>query len=193
MIVPREAETRFTMFRILQKALAIGACLVFLGTLMLPFYRFFPPGFVFPDIRSNPEELLWSYKLRSQYIVRGGGTAEYWFDSYWFRQTTTGFDGLRLVLPLMFVAQIATLAAALASIIRSKKVLALIPVVGCSIVLGLMAWTISTLSKNNTFAADTVQSGYWLIYPSLGLFLLALLMTLRPKHVADGKPADSQP
>jgi hypothetical protein len=182
MTVPEMVKTRFTLVEVLEKALAIGACLVFLGSIAFPFYKFMPSVMYFPGNGDHPIEYLWAYKLRTEYLLRTHQPEEFWFDSYWSRQTTTRYDNLQLVLPSMLVAQIVTVAAAIASIVWRRRILTLIPVIGCSIVIALMMSANMTLSTENALVVDTVQIGYWLAYPALGLFILRFLLTLKPRQ-----------
>jgi hypothetical protein len=182
MTVPETAKTRFTRVRVLEVALTVGACLVFLASVAFPFYRFMPSVMYFPGHGDHPIEYLWAYKLRTEYLLRTHSPEEFWFDNYWLRQTTTQYDNLQLVLPSVFVAQIVTVAAAIASIVWRKRILALIPVIGCSIVIALTMSANVTLSTENAFVVDTYQIGYWLAYPALGLLIPRFLLTLKPRQ-----------
>jgi hypothetical protein len=149
---------------------------VFLGAVAFPFYKFIPSVMGFPENRVHPVEYLWAYKLRTEYILGIHPPEEFWFDSYWSGQFTTRYDHLQLVLPSMLVAQIVIVAATIASIVWRKRILALIPVIGCSIVIALMISTNMTLSTENATVVDTAQTGYWLAYPALTLFILRFLL-----------------
>jgi hypothetical protein len=191
MTVTEKAKTRFTWVDVVEKALAVGACLVFLGSVAFPFYRFVPPVMRGPV--EHPSEFLWAYKLRTEYLLKSHAPEEFWFDGYWFRQTTTRYDNLQFNLPLMLVAQIVTIAAAIASIMKRGKVLAFIPVAGCSITIALMAFTANALSAANTFFVDPYQTGYRLAYPSLALFILSFLLTLKPRKASEAQSTPQPP
>jgi len=182
MTVTEKAKPRFTWVDVVEKTLAVGACLVFLGSIAFPFCRFMPYSNIRGVSGDHPYEFLWAYKLRTEYLLSTHAPEEVWFGSYWFGQTTTRYDSLQSVLPLMLVVQVVTVAAAIASSVKRRKAWAFIPVAGCSITIALMASTASALSTHSTFHVDAYQTGYWLAFPSLALFIVGFLLTVKPKQ-----------
>ena len=181
MTVSERVKSRFTRVEVLEKVLAIAACLVFLSSLLFPFYEFRPAVLYIPEYPHIYVEYMWAYKLRAEDMLHIRPPEEFWFQSYWAGQTTTRYGHLQLVLPSMFAAQILTVAATLASIVWRKRIIVCLPILACLTVTMLMTSVNIVLSTAN-ISVDNYQIGYWLTYPSLTLFILSFLFTLKPRQ-----------
>lgn len=190
MTVSERVKSRFTRVEVLERVLAIAACIVFLSSLLFPFYEFRLAVLYIPECPHIYVEYMWAYKLRAEDVLHIRSPEEFWFQSYWSGQTTTRYDHLQLVLPLMFAAQILTVATALASIAWRKRIIACLPIFACLTVTMLMTSVNIMLSTANTLV-DNYQIGYWLTYPSLALFILSFLFTLKPRQCQQHQTASS--
>jgi hypothetical protein len=89
---------------------------------------------------------------------------------------------LLLAFLLMFVAQILTLITGIASIFLNRKILALAPVLLSLIVTASMTCADFLLMRSaDVFSTFSYQPGYLLTYPSMFLFIVAFMLTLRSK------------
>lgn len=158
---------------ILKKIPAVIGCILFLCSMLFPFYHC-----IFPTmIEQSFSVYYWSYKSAVQiYWLRPPfGTpqriSEYWLCDYWFGDTFMKEFGLSWVLVFMFAAQAIILGTGITSIFNFKRILALVPTIMCPIVIALMVYTNLRLSHLN-LAMDFHQLGYWLTYPSTALFIV---------------------
>lgn len=165
------------VFDVLKKIPAVIGCLLFLCSMLYPFYHF-----IFPTMTEQRFSVYyWSYKSAVQtYWLRPPfatpqSISEYWFCDYWFVDTFMNGFGLSWVLVFMFAAQIIILGTGITSIFSSKRILALVPTIMCPIVIALMVYTNLRLSHLN-LTTDFYQLGYWSTYPSTALFIVSFLM-----------------
>jgi hypothetical protein len=134
----------------------------------------------------------WSFKVQYMYSHPGRlgiGFAEYWFYQPGFYEFVPG-PRLSSVLLLVFVAQVFTLGTGIVSIFVRKRVLALAPVILSLEVALLMVFVNFVLFESNS-SVDTYQTGYWLTYLSMFLFLLSSILNLvlnRRKKTESKKP-----
>jgi len=161
---------------ILKKIPALIGCLLFLCSMLFPFYHF-----IFPTMIEHVSVYYWSYKsaVQTYWLSPPFGTPqsilEYWFCDCWFGDTLMKGFGLSWVLVFMFAAQVIILGTGITSIFNSKRILALVPTIMCPIVIGLMVYTNLRLSHLN-LTMDLYQLGYWLTYPSTALFIVSFLI-----------------
>ncbi len=176
MTVSENVRTKFMSVDVAQKLFAAGACFAFLASIVFPFYVFRGPFMEFP-VSSVRDEYMWSYKLRSEDVLHLGVAEEYWFRGYWLGQTTTRYDNLSVVLPVMLFFQIMVVAVTAASIIIRSKVLYLVPIICCFCIIALMIYTDTVLSSQN-LVSSLYQMGYWhtwlALVPLTGRFILTL-------------------
>jgi len=165
------------VFDILKKIPVVIGCLLFLCSMLYPFYHF-----IFPTmIEQSFSVYYWSYKSSgpiywlSPPFATPQSFLEYWFCDYWFGDTFMKGFGLSWVLVFMFAAQVIILGTGITSIFNSKRILALVPTIMCPIVIALMVYTNLRLSHLN-LTMDFHQLGYWLTYASTALFIVSFLI-----------------
>jgi len=106
----------------------------------------------------------------------------FWFISYWF--SSNWQSPLKVVITGIFIIQILTLAFGLASVAFNRRLFSITPVVLSLILLALMLFTGFTIAQQgwgtqvqkSSFGggAEEFRLGFYLILPSLTMFLLAL-------------------
>jgi hypothetical protein len=111
------------------------------------------------------------------------------FNSYWF----SNLDEIPMsetqaptLLIAIIMAQILTVASGLLSLGLRKRWIRLVPFVSSATVMSLMFFTHNELAK---YAIINYEIGYWLVYPSMLLFLLAFMMNslAGKRRTTDGK------
>jgi hypothetical protein len=178
----RYGFSKFSLINLLKKVPIILGCLLFLLSILFPFCSYYP-------ILTFDDKLIcyyWSFKSSThifytleRYIVRiPNRVVDYWFYEYWFSHLSV-FEPWILI--FMFIIQILTVATGIVSIFNTMRGIILCPVILCSIVLVLM---IAITSIDYYLIFGSYQLGYWLIYPSLFLFLLNFIMSLYFKKKA---------
>jgi hypothetical protein len=172
---------------ILKKIPAVIGCLLFLCSMLFPFYHsiFYTTMIARPPmIEQSFSVYYWSYKSTVQtYRLRPpSGTPqrilEHWLCYYWFRGYFIRELRLSWMLVLMLITQIAALATSVASILINRRILALIPAITCPMVSVLMICASASLFKSN-LAMDFYQLGYWLTYPSTALFIISFIIRVK--------------
>jgi hypothetical protein len=103
-------------------------------------------------------------------------SSRYWFSDYWF--SSLPFVGLSIpwILISMFAVQLLTLVLGLASIRFDRRDLLLPPFLLSSTVAVLMTYTGERISGDVEAISGQYQVGYYLVYPSIAMFLFALLL-----------------
>lgn len=167
-------------FRVVKSVPIIVGCSLFLFSTILPFYRFSLVSF----IETNTSILYWSFKSEVQTFSRLGpfngnplAVRESWFHDHWFNYYISRL-GLSWVMISMFIIQLLILVTGTASILTSKKVVAIAPVTLCPIVTALMVYANAQLQAS-TWALNSYQLGYWLTYPSILLFIVNFLLKVK--------------
>ncbi len=155
------------VIKILNRIPAILGCILFVSSFISPFYliRFFS---------HQASTCYWSYK--SEYhadtvAAIGLGESQTWFSDYWFRINLYVGLGQPETLITLFTIQVLTLIFSIVSIFFNRRILSFIPVLLSVVVLGLMIYT-----DNLMFGYGEYQLGYYLIYPSLVIFLSAFVL-----------------
>jgi len=162
---------------ILKSAPAIVGCLLFIGSVILPFYRFNLASL----IETRTSILYWSFKFDIQTFRRLGpfdgnplAIREFWFCNYWFDYYTSSL-GLSWIMISMFIIQILILISGVASIFIGKRIFAIVPAVLCPMNTALMIY-VNVVLQESTWALSSYQLGYWLTYPSIFLFIANFLL-----------------
>ncbi|HML03982.1 MAG TPA: hypothetical protein VK487_11510 [Candidatus Bathyarchaeia archaeon] len=150
-----------TLLVILKALLAILGCLVFLFSVISPF--FLTIGLLAPI--SNR---YWSYE-HDFYNGFGQHESQYWFINYWGDDVSSTMSW---GLVLMFTFQLLTLTFGVGSIFFKRRILSIIPVLLCLGVLGLMIYTGNLLG----LSLGEYQQGYYLVFPSLVLFIVVFIL-----------------
>jgi len=103
--------------------------------------------------------------------------SQYWFSDYWF---SSGFPGLGIPWAFisMFMVQLLTLAAGLVSARFCRRNLLLFPFLLSSAVAVLMTYEGEKISGDAPAGALSggYRVGYYLVFPSLAMFLFAFLL-----------------
>lgn len=161
-------------FRFLSDSLLFCACCVFPVSILNPFltvnYYFSSWGYM-PVIR-NFTITYWSYMASfpsTEYIALLGG---YWFND--FDPALARFLGVSWILVAMFLLQILTLTSGILSLLKARK-MRIISFVSSAITVLLM---IQVYARIGGVSLKIYQLGYWFAYPSIFLFLSALIFDL---------------
>lgn len=165
--------------RFLSDVLLLSACCIFLVSILGPFLTvpyYFPRWFQMPVI-TEFTVTYWSYKAT---VGNGYGT-EVFFGNYWFSRidSEVGFLGVSWILAAMFSLQVLTLASGSVSLLKIHKA-RIIPFVSSLSVLLLMVY-VHVQADKRTLYLTKYELGYWLVYPSMFLFLLAFILSLDTK------------
>lgn len=172
----RNRSVKTLCFYVLRKTPTIIGCMLLLFSIISPFCSFFPYN-PFWETRSITFFYYLSFRFYEERKPSGGEYQlyrEYWFKDYWFDSEVKYF-GLSGVLIIMFVTQILTLAAGITFVFTDRKALVYAPAILCPIIIALMTYTNLELSGTEL---GSFQQGYWLMYPSMILFLLSLTLSL---------------
>jgi hypothetical protein len=124
------------------------------------------PFFVFTAPLAAITNYYWSY--RRDFYGNFGHVHQYWFSNNW---ETTTMATMSLALVSMFIIQVLTLVFAVSSVFFNRRILSFAPVLLCLGVLGLMIYTGQTIGLLGEY-----QQGYYLIFPSLALFMFAFIL-----------------
>lgn len=171
----KKNRLRFFGINLLRRMPLLLACLFFSWSVLVPFYNYLAESM----IETRYSISYWSFKaeIRGFYGLRTiQGVRQEWFFDYWFGDSWLNL-GLSWLLLAMFVAQIVTLATGIVSVFNAKKTIAAVPAATCLTTMLLMVYQNILLSSSNLLVC-TYQLGYWLTYPSLGLFIMNFLSTL---------------
>jgi hypothetical protein len=156
------------------RALSALGCLVFLFSITSPFFfTLYQNGIAMEDVYMIK---LWSFKSYTVPFLRVPAPYENWFFDYWIKESAYRSEFLTLF-PLMFVAQLVTLATGVAYILTRKRFLAYCPVVFCLIVIALMTYVMTYVSNTpNINWSWQDHEGFWLTFPSFFLFLAVFIL-----------------
>jgi hypothetical protein len=146
----------------------ILGCLVFLFSIILPFY------YRLPITHGGP---VWTYYWSFKAVARGWPGAifgqalvfPHWFFDYWFSENVFSLGNSWIPLA-MFIVQALALAFGIASIHFKRRSMLAAPVCLSVAVLALMLYTSEILPYGD------YQLGYYLVFPSLALFLSAFIL-----------------
>lgn len=168
------------VFCVLKKIPAAIGCLLFLCSMLFPFYH----SSLYTIARTRALSVYyWSYKFTVQTYWSapwGRGISEYWLCDYWFARARAPpyfvkESSVPWMLVLMFISQIVALTTGVASILMNRGILSLIPAIMCPMVSVLMICVSAGLFKLN-LAVGFYQLGYWLTYPSTALFIINFII-----------------
>lgn len=188
---PTKGRFRSLSIVVLRKFIVLIGCLLFSCSVIFPFYSLQRTGF---NVRSTTR--YWSFKsfsfevrYRFDPIPEDGMSRtflDYWFSDFWFHEKFITDSGHSWVFVLLFTIQISALVTRLASVLVNRKILALVPIALCSTVTTLMIYVDSGHSRNTTWT--NYETGYWLTYPSLLMFLIAFITNLTTRKKQKKNP-----
>jgi|SRR5271157_394296 len=154
------------LFVFLTSFLTILGCLMFLFSIILPFY--YLGGF---SVVGPLNTTYWSFKADYFVFTTRPFFHHFWFVDYWFNENFfTPGQGISFIPVAMFTAQALVLAFGIASIHFKKRAMLAAPVCLSVAVLALMSYTGEILAYGN------YRLGYYLVFPSLALFLSAFIL-----------------
>jgi hypothetical protein len=175
----REKHGRSMKF--LSDILLLSACCLFIISVFQPFLVGYSGIFV--SGQKPPQPVIypptyhyWSFQEQD---FRFGTNKTYAFSRYWFvhdQKLLAQFTQAPKLLLDMFVVQILTIALGLLSLSFRKEWMALIPFVSSAIVILLMVSVYNELAR--WFSQRDYEMGYWLVFPSMLLFLVAFITIL---------------
>jgi hypothetical protein len=165
----------------LRKVIVILGCLFFLFSIILPFYhQIFYYGNSMIEESFYYSTYYWSFRV-SRESGRVFTSTILQSTDYWFYQPAFYDFFLRSllynVLVAIFVAQLLTLATAIASVFYDRRILAFAPLALCSLVTVLMIYTNIILLPSN-FLLDSYLLGYWFTYPAILMFLISFILDI---------------
>jgi len=140
-------------------------CLVFLYSIILPFY-----GLVGSTIDGPYWRTYWSFKADYFVVTTRPFLNHYSFFGYWNDNNFVGSSSaMPYILLAMFTAQVLVLIFGIASVYLRRRAILAAPICMCLAVLALM-------SVSGELLYGTYQLGYYLVYPSIAMFLLAFIL-----------------
>jgi hypothetical protein len=155
-------------FNTLKRICAAFGCLLFLISFISPFYTI-----NMITLAGGSSTYYWSYESDYHYaIIAHFGSSQHWFCDYWFSPYLD--VGLRIpwILVSMFTIQALTLLFGVVSIIFTRRMLSFAPVLLSLLTIALMVCT--GIIEEIYFGE--YQVGFYLIFPSLVLFLSAFVL-----------------
>jgi hypothetical protein len=177
MVNLKKVSTKFLSLNIIRRVFVIIGCLLFVFSFIYPFYHVSMSG-------NFPTESIYyrSYEY-DEHMTYPSFPFYYWFYEFWFNPFVA--LGMTWVLVSLFVVQILTLMFGLVFTISNRRILSFEPVIFSIATLLLMTCTgerIGILTKEaNDFPplssfSSQYQLGYYLVYPSLVMFVFAFLL-----------------
>ena len=124
------------------------------------------PFFLSTGLLAPIANYYWSYRRELLFL---GNARQFWFFNNWEDASS---ETMSLTLILMFILQVLTLLSGVASIFFKKRILSIAPVLTCLGVLGLMVYAGHFMVS----ALGGYQQGYYLVFPSLALFIFAVII-----------------
>lgn len=160
-----------------RKTLTVLGCLFFLFSLILPFYYARWTSALLPLGGGDWSTYYWSYKADEHSVnaLSQLRVSQFWFSDYWLKNYEFVFDVQSILLP-MFLVQLLTLALGLVSIRFDGRNLLLPPFLLSLVVAALMTYAGERISGDILAISTEYQVGYYLVYPSLAMFLFAFLL-----------------
>lgn len=178
-------------FRVASPRVATAcACILFLVSIMLPFLTIY---------YSTPIEIgyiaqYWSFRMTITPMFPGqsgmepGISTTLFFNDYWFTTNRSNYSFspaffrvslvFVAIFVAIFVAQIFTLGFGFTFLLKRRKMAQYLSIISCLFVVTAMAFaSIRVTDESYLYLPSFLSSywlGYWLIYPSIALFLYAL-------------------
>jgi hypothetical protein len=152
----------------LKRISAILGCVLFLISFISPFYTI-----SMFTLAGESSTHYWSYESDYHYIINGHFVGQTWFSDYWFSPYLGVGFRIPWILVSMFTTQVLTLFFGVASIIFKRRMLSFAPVLLSLLTIGLM---VRTGMPKDIILHGEYQLGYYLVFPSLVLFLSAFVM-----------------
>ena len=173
MVNLKNMSTKFLIINVVRRVIVIFGCLVFVFSFISPFY------FISSEFGGTGSSThYWSFKSDYYYSMdlRGSGSSHLWFSSYWFTHSLAGGIGIPWVLVSLFTVQVLTLVFGVVFIFSSRRTLSFEPIIFSIAALVLMTSTAKVITNGNFLLVSQYQLGYYLVYPSVALFVCAFAL-----------------
>jgi hypothetical protein len=159
------------LFAFLKALPTILGCIVFLFSIILPFcyidnFPAFSTGGPFWTY-------IWSFKAVDYHAMVGLHVIPYWFFNYWFSENWVSLAVPWIPLTI-FAVQVLVLAFGITSIHFKRRVMLAATVCLSVAVIALMLYIGKILPYRDS--SEEYQLGYYLVFPSLALFLSAFIL-----------------
>jgi len=165
-------STKFSAINTARRVIVIIGCLLFLFSFVSPFYYGQPSDF---SGYGGPF-YYWSYEVAREFAQHSN---QYRFSNFWF----SSYDvvgvvalGIPWVLISLFAVQVLTLVFGVAFIVSKRRILSFEPIMLSTVVLVLMVYAAKVISGFFYTSSSQYQLGYYLVYPSIAMFLFAFLL-----------------
>jgi len=184
MVNLKNMSTRFLVTNTVRRVITALGCLLFVFSFIHPFYCV---GLTVPGGRTST--YYWSYEYEYHVVadLRGSSSIYQSFSGYWFNPNLTIVPTINWALILLFTVQILTLMFGVAFIVSNGRALSFEPIMSSTAALVLMTYTAQVMSRN--FYSNQYQLGYYLVYPSLAMFICAFLLNEVTRKMQATKPA----
>jgi hypothetical protein len=167
----RNMSSKLLVNSFLKRLLVIIGCLSFLFSFIFPFYS---AGFASTDPVLAWSTYYWSYNVEYHYVPVSYIT-HYSFYDYWFSSIAYIGLGIPWILISLFTVQVLTLIFGAAFIISNRRILSFEPIMFSIAVAALMTYTAWAISGEERLSFQ-FQLGYYLVFPSIAMFLFAFLL-----------------
>jgi len=166
----KSMSTRFLVTNTVRRVITILGCLLFVFSFIYPFYYVSWTG-----IGGGTLTHYWSYEYDYHYHVGlgGSGSSHQWFFDYWFTPNLSVGARIPWTLVSLFTVQVLTLAFGVVFLFSNKRILSFEPIMFNIAVLVLMTYTGGILSGHVSAYSNQFQLGYYLVYPSVAMFVSA--------------------
>jgi hypothetical protein len=171
----RNMSSKLLVNGFIKKVLVILGCLLFLFSVVYPFYFMSMHSMEYWGVT------YWSYKADVTEVTISRFSSQSWFFGYWSNANIFYIDGpwTSWILLAMFVIQTVALAFGCASLVANRRIILFVPVCLSLTVLALMSYVgyrLTSYYGYSSYYAGGYQLGYYLVYPSLAMFLFAFLL-----------------
>jgi hypothetical protein len=173
MVNLKNMSTKFFVTNTFRRVITIVGCLLFVFSFIYPFY-YVSSEFGGTGARTH----YWSFEDNQYWSADliGSGSSHLWFFNYWFNPNLSVGVRISWMLISLFIVQVLTLVFGVAFIVCNKRALSFVPILLSIIVLSLMTYTATVISRNGLFFSNQYQLGYYLVYPSVALFVFAFAL-----------------
>jgi hypothetical protein len=175
MVNLKDMSTKFFVTNTFRRVIVIVGCLLFVFSFIYPFY-YVSSEFGGSGARTH----YWSFEYDQYYSLDliGSGSRHQWFFDYWFNPNLSVGPIMPWALISLFTVQVLTLVFGVVFIISSRRTLSFEPIMLSIAVLVLMTYTGEILSGyvRISLYPSQYQLGYYLVYPSVVLFVCAFAL-----------------
>jgi hypothetical protein len=185
MVNLKNMSTKLLAINATRKIIVIIGCLLFLISFISPFCGFFEM-----NLAGGSWTHYWSYG--SEYVLYSLARAHstyFWFSNYWFSPYLDVGPEIPWITISLFTVQVLTLVFGVAFIISDRRMLSFESIVFCIAALVLMTYTVEHVNEVLSYSVGQYQLGYYIVYPSVAMFLFAFLLNEVAKKMQATRPA----